>query len=285
MLFRPRKGTPLRMGGFALAGFGLLILLAAAYWLFFPRAPQAVLRVGYAVEAPYAFIDSNGKVSGEAPEVARAVAQQLGIELQWLLLPFNELLPALGKGHIDMIAAGMYITPERQRQAVFSHPTLRVQAGFLVKAGNLLRICRMEDLLSRGRVAVIEGAVEGRRLRVLGVPNASILATPDLNAALAALQAGLADTLALSLPSLRWAVNRSGLQGLEIAGCGAGGEQSADHTALAFRPKDAALRDRWNAALSLYLGGPSHRALLTGLGFTPADLDEMLPQQRRDGKP
>jgi polar amino acid transport system substrate-binding protein len=36
------------------------------------------LRIGYAVEAPYAFLGTNGEVTGESPEVARRIASRLG---------------------------------------------------------------------------------------------------------------------------------------------------------------------------------------------------------------
>lgn len=37
------------------------------------------IRIGIANEAPYGFADSSGKVTGEAPEVARAVFKNMGI--------------------------------------------------------------------------------------------------------------------------------------------------------------------------------------------------------------
>ena len=255
---------------------GLAAALAAVYWFALRRHEDAALRVGYAIEAPYAFIDDQGRLTGEAPELAQAAAQRLGIRLHWVLLPFNDLLPALINRHIDMIAAGMFITPQRQQQVLFSHATLRVRSALLVRAGNPLNICAMQDLLKSGKAAVISGAVEGARLQAIGVAEDRILAVPDLNTGLYAVHSGLADALALSLPSLRWAVNHAGLPGIEVAACAGGGEQAADHTALAFRREDGERRKSWNAALDAYIGSDEHLAMLARLGFMPSDLEDMV---------
>ncbi|MCE1252324.1 MAG: hypothetical protein LWX83_02120, partial [Anaerolineae bacterium] len=34
---------------------------------------KGVIRIGYAVEAPYAYVLENGKISGESPEVAKVI--------------------------------------------------------------------------------------------------------------------------------------------------------------------------------------------------------------------
>lgn len=37
------------------------------------------IRIGYANEAPFAFTDTSGKVTGESPEIATEVFKQMGI--------------------------------------------------------------------------------------------------------------------------------------------------------------------------------------------------------------
>ena len=94
------------------------------------------LRVGFAVEAPYAFINAQGRVTGEAPEVFRHMAQRVGIEqIDWIRLDFANLLPELRLGRIDAIAAGMYITPERAEQAAFTRPTATVRTAVVLREG------------------------------------------------------------------------------------------------------------------------------------------------------
>src|SRR5690606_9449688 len=82
------------------------------------------IRVGYANEAPYAYMDSgSNKVTGEAVEIARVVLKRMGVnEVEGVLTEFGSLIPGLQAKRFDIIAAGMYITPERCQQALFSNP-------------------------------------------------------------------------------------------------------------------------------------------------------------------
>ena len=59
-------------------------------------ARQLGLRVGFAIEPPFAFVDAAGEVRGEAPSVMRYAAAALEIDsLQWFPLQFDNLMPAL----------------------------------------------------------------------------------------------------------------------------------------------------------------------------------------------
>jgi polar amino acid transport system substrate-binding protein len=79
------------------------------------------IRIGFANEAPFGYQTPDGKLTGEAPEVGKAVLKQLGItKVEGVLTEFGALIPGLRAGHFDMIAAGMYITPQRCKQVQFS---------------------------------------------------------------------------------------------------------------------------------------------------------------------
>jgi len=83
-----------------------------------------VLKVGTgAGYYPFEMIDKSGKMVGFDMDIAQAMADALGVELQ--VVDFKEwdaLLPALGAGQIDMILAGMTITPQRAQVVNFSQP-------------------------------------------------------------------------------------------------------------------------------------------------------------------
>ena len=49
-------------------------------------------------------------------------AKSLGKDLKVEDMSFDGLLPALDSGQIDMVAAGMTVTPEREKNALFSDP-------------------------------------------------------------------------------------------------------------------------------------------------------------------
>src|SRR3546814_5140271 len=79
------------------------------------------IRIGFANEAPYGFATPDGKLTGEAPEVAKAVLKKMGInEVDGVLTEFGSLIPGLKAGRFDIIAAGMFITPARCNEVAFS---------------------------------------------------------------------------------------------------------------------------------------------------------------------
>ncbi len=231
------------------------------------------IRIGYAEEPPFAFRDRGGRVSGEAPEVARAVWQRLGVaNIEWHHGEFASLIAQLRAGRIDMIAAGMFIRPERQRLVLFTSPTATIRPGLLVKAGNPLGLHCLEDIAARaeGRLAILAGAVEGEDARRAGIPAERILPFPDPETAIRAFHGGGVDGLALSAPSVQQLARLHA--GLEKAFPFTGREGSVGLPAFAFRREDKQLCDRFDKTLRSFLGSEPHLALVEPFGFTGEDL-------------
>src|SRR5687767_7474356 len=95
------------------------------------------IRVGFANEAPFGYATPDGKLTGESPEVVRAVLAKMGIDqVDGVLTEFGSLIPGLQAGRFDIIAAGMFVNPKRCEQVQFSEPTYGIGQAFLVAAGN-----------------------------------------------------------------------------------------------------------------------------------------------------
>ncbi|TDN56154.1 transporter substrate-binding domain-containing protein [Azoarcus indigens] len=235
------------------------------------RAGEA-LRVGYALEPPFAYLDASGRVTGEAPEVWRAVAEELGGgPLIWEHVEFGSLVHELEAGRIDVIASGLFVTPERATRVVFSRPTAHVCPALLVQAGNPLKLAGYEDVAAepRARLLVVAGAVEGEQARRAGVPEARLLAFPDADSAVVALRQHAAEAFALSAVSLRRALAGTEDHGLELVVATRG---TAGLPAFAFRPDDLALRAATDSVLDGFLGSERHATLIARFGFTSAEL-------------
>lgn len=142
---------------------------------------QGYVRVGFANEAPFGYAEADGTLTGEAPEVARAIFEALGIpELQGVLTEFGSLIPGLQARRFDVIAAGMFINPERCAEITFSNPDYQVKSAFMVPAGNPMGILTYEDVTSTGaRLGVLTGAVEGGYAEASGVPADQIVTFTD----------------------------------------------------------------------------------------------------------
>lgn len=243
---------------------------------------EGVIRIGYAVEPPYVFLDAGGEPTGCEIEVARKLAARLGVpRIEWCQTDFGSLISELEAGRFDVIAAGMFITPERGQRVSFSEPTLHVRAALLVRSGNPHGLHSYEDILKTPRqpikIAVLHGSVEETMIRQAGVPEWQIVVVPDAVTGKVALENGLVDGLALSAPTIRFMARQEN-QGLtEMAGpfeppTGVGG-RLVGYTADLFRKADDDLRSAWNRELNAFIGSPEHRRLLAEFGFS----DEELP--------
>lgn len=87
------------------------------------QAPK-VLRVGTEPTfAPFEFQKEGSKeFDGFDMDLIRAIGKQLNMKVEILNMGFDALIPALNAGNIDVAAAGMSITPDRQKAVDMSDP-------------------------------------------------------------------------------------------------------------------------------------------------------------------
>lgn len=236
---------------------------------------RTVLRIGYAVEAPYAFVTADGTVTGESPEIARVVAQRLGLgRIEWRQADFGRLADELRAGKTDVVAAGMFITPDRQKIASFSRPTFRVREALLVRAGNPLGLKSFApaDARTTPKFAVLEGAYEVPFLTSAGWPSAALYLVPDALTGLRALESGAADALVLSGPTLRTMAAQSAPGTVELVAPPGSDRNPSNSGGFLFRQEDRALREAWDQVLAEFIGSPEHEALVRPYGFTAEEL-------------
>ena len=272
--------------GRAALASGLLAGLAAAgvYALDRPEPTLArvrregVVRVGYAPERPYAFRTPDGRVTGESPEVARAVLGALGVRrVEWVQTEFRALIPELRAGRFDLIAAGMFVTPERVRQIAFSRPTLVAAPALLVRRAAAARIGALADVraLPAARVAVVDGAAEGRRVRAAALGAERVLHVPDPITGVEAVRSGRAAAFVLSRITLR-EFARADAPDLAIVfpirDAPPGDAATVGLGAFGFRQDDDGFRGAFDAALARIVGTPAHLRLVAPFGLGAADV-------------
>ncbi|HVP23659.1 MAG TPA: basic amino acid ABC transporter substrate-binding protein [Conexivisphaerales archaeon] len=83
---------------------------------------------------PFEYQLSNGTVTGFDMDVIRALAIQDGYNGITIknFASFDSLIPALQQGQVDVVAAGMTITPDRQAQVNFTNPYWQADQSILV---------------------------------------------------------------------------------------------------------------------------------------------------------
>lgn len=246
------------------------LLVSVVFLLFFGcdgslQRARETLRVGYAVEAPYAWINSEGRITGESPEVLRVVARRLGVgSIEWRQVDFSRLIEELREGKVDVIASGLFITPERQKLVRFSLPTVRVREAFLVRQGNPRAPASLQPPPDpEPLVAVVAGAYEGPLLTGLGWSPEALFQVPDALTGMRMVESGRVDALVLSAPTLRFMARQRPNLDVRVSE-----ESSGQLAGFAFRIEDEALTRAWDEVLHDYIGSPEHLSVVAPLGFT-----------------
>jgi polar amino acid transport system substrate-binding protein len=231
---------------------------------------EGFIRAGFANEAPYGFATPDGKLTGESPEVVKAVMAKIGIpQVDGVLTEFGSLIPGLEAGRFDVIAAGMFITPKRCKQVQFSEPTYGIGQAFLVPKGNPKGIKDYSTIAGNKdlKLAVMSGAIEATYAKDSGIEQSQLVILPDQSSLVKAVQAGRADAAALTALSIAdMASKNEGVESTPPFGTVAG-KSVVGHGGIAFRKEDKDLYEAFDAELKKFIGSPEHIKLVTPFGF------------------
>jgi polar amino acid transport system substrate-binding protein len=151
---------------------------------------SGTLRVGVTLFAPWAARAGDGELVGFEVDVARQLAADLGVKAQLLPYDVDRLVPALESGEIDIIAAGLTITPERALHVNFSNPYAESGIGLATHVERTANVTDIKALDSDTiTIAAVENSVGVQLARRLW-PRARVQVFPSVEAAGEALVAG-----------------------------------------------------------------------------------------------
>jgi ABC-type amino acid transport substrate-binding protein len=111
---------------------------------------------------PYEFhllIDEEGELVGIDIDIAKVIAQELGVQLEIKDLIFSRIFNALESGQIDMAIAGLSPTEERQKVANFSDVYYQAIQCVIIRKDNSERIKTIEDLRGK-KVGVQKDSIQ-----------------------------------------------------------------------------------------------------------------------------
>src|SRR3546814_11761286 len=82
-------------------------------------------------------------------------------EVDFEVSDFGALINGINAGRFDVIAAGMFINPERAQQVAFADPDYCATTGFAVPEGNPDGLADFQSVIDSGvTIGVLRGAVE-----------------------------------------------------------------------------------------------------------------------------
>ncbi|NLW06485.1 MAG: ectoine/hydroxyectoine ABC transporter substrate-binding protein EhuB [Clostridia bacterium] len=240
---------------------------------------QGYITVGFANEAPYAYMTTDGKLTGESVEVARVILRNLGIEeMKGVLTEFGALIQGLQAGRFDMVTAGMAILPQRAEQVDFANPDYKVGVAIAVAADNPLDLYSYEDIAAnpKVKVAAIAGGMEIGFLRDIGVSEDQIVIVPDQPSAIEALQAGRVDVATMTGPALQTILDAKNDPSIErVADFEQpviDGKSVISYGAAVFRKGDDEFREAYNAELEKLKESGELLEIIRPFGFTEENL-------------
>lgn len=230
---------------------------------------QGYVRIAIGNEPPYTAVASDGKVSGAAPDVARAVFAALGInDLEASIAEYGAMIPSLQAGRVDAITAGLFMKPERCNAVAYSEPILCDAEALLVPQGNPKGFQSYEDIAAdpTATMGAPGGGTEERLALDAGVPRNRLIVVPDAQSGLKMVQDGRIDAYSLPVLSLNDLLAKSGDSSLEVFAPVKGAPIYCD--GAAFNKRDTDLRDAFDVELAKLKESGEFAAIIEPYGFS-----------------
>ncbi|MDD3310887.1 transporter substrate-binding domain-containing protein [Pseudodesulfovibrio sp.] len=83
---------------------------------------RGTIKVGFDTFKPWAMKDKDGNYVGFEIDVARKIAEDMGVQVEFVPTKWSGIIPALLTGKFDVIIGGMTVTPQRNLKVNFSIP-------------------------------------------------------------------------------------------------------------------------------------------------------------------
>jgi polar amino acid transport system substrate-binding protein len=235
------------------------------------------IKIGIAGEQPYGYTDAGGKVTGEAPEVARAIFKKLGVaNVQAQQTSFDSLIQGLNAGQYDMVAAGMDITAKRCQSATFSVPDYTALVAFLVPKGNPQQVVDFASAKAKGvKLAVESGAIESDYATGSGVPESQLQTFESPDELLSAVTTGRAYAAVLTDISFKTLVKQNPTAPVEVAPGFMpviGGKKQGETGGFVFRKNETDLVNQFNQQLTQMHANGEWLKIVQPFGFTAGNI-------------
>ncbi len=135
-----------------------------------------VLRVGVALIIPWAMHDKDGNLVGFEIDVAKKLARDLGVKVDFHPTPFRDLIPDLLAGKYDIIISGLSISAERALKVDFSDPYNETDVKLIASAKSPVAGANTLEAFDKDsvKIGVLEGSTAEDMAGVV-LPNAQII--------------------------------------------------------------------------------------------------------------
>jgi polar amino acid transport system substrate-binding protein len=181
-----------------------LVMSASAQDALARTKQSGVLKIGTETAfAPFDFIDG-GKHVGLNSDLMNEVAKEMGVKMEWTLLPWAGVLPGLEAKKFDMVTGPVTITKARMERYLFTPPIAEATVALLKRKGDQ-SVMKPADIAGRP-VGGGKASAQLEQLKTFAesLGKADVREYPGNNEAYADLAAGRLVAVGNSLPNISY---------------------------------------------------------------------------------
>ena len=159
------------------------------------------LTVGTAASMPPLNMTAkDGEIIGMEVDLARFFANAMEVKLTLSRMHFNQLLPALEKGQVDMVLSGVTMTPQRNLKVAFVGPYFASGKSVLTKKKNVESVDELAKMNHPDKVLVaLKGSTSQMFVENL-IPKAKLVLADNYDQAVASVQSDKAIAMVADYP-------------------------------------------------------------------------------------
>ncbi len=163
--------------------------------------------------APMGFTQDDGEIVGFDIDLAKAVAEKMGVSVEVKPIDWDSKSMELSTGKIDFIWNGFSISDERKKEVLFSDPYLSTKQSIIVKAGS--PITSKADLAGK-KVALQDGSTSEEAVKAdtevyESIGDSNITRFKENSQVLMELEAGRADAAVIDEVFVRYYLQKENM--------------------------------------------------------------------------
>jgi Na+/H+-dicarboxylate symporter len=120
---------------------------------------RGALRVGYLEDSlPNVFVNSESQLVGLDVDLANVLARDMGVDLEFVRVSPESMVPDLIAGRFDLMMSGLTVTPDRMLEMLFSAPYMKATMSFVVRDHARAKFSSREAVkaLKRPRIGMLD---------------------------------------------------------------------------------------------------------------------------------
>jgi len=204
---------------------------------------------------PFEMIDKKGNIVGFDVDTGNKIAEALGVKAKFERYGFDGLIPALQTGKVDIIIAGMTITPKRALAVSFADPYYATGQTLLVSKKNNPNVKSWKDLDVKGKSIGVSVGTTGAILAKQLFKNAEVRDFDIFPDACLAASTGKIDGIVYDEPGVRIYVSQH-----TDSVYGVYDLMSVENLGMAVQKDDFSSLQWLNSFLYSYKDGPEYKA-------------------------